>query len=122
MRKMRGSVGKRNEKASAFYKEAYRAASQIPKGWVATYGDIAKAVGVPGGARAIGMAMANNRDTKTVPCHRVVKGDGEVGGYAGGTKKKIALLRIEGVNVNSSRRKIQDFNRVRFTSFKTEKQ
>ena len=62
-----------------------------------TYVEVARQAGSPGAARAVGNIMHNNPDTKQVPCHRVVRSDGTPGGYARGTKKKIALLRREGV-------------------------
>ncbi len=121
MRKLSGKVGKGNEKSAVFHQEAYKAVSQIPKGRIATYGDIASALGISGGARAVGRAMAENRDTRTVPCHRVVKGDGQVGGYGKGTPKKITMLRMEGVDVNLGSGKIKEFERVRFRAFRTKR-
>ena len=68
----------------------------IPKGETRTYGEVAAAVGHPGAARAVGTVMKHNFDT-SVPCHRVVRADGRVGGYnRGGEKRKQALLRREG--------------------------
>jgi methylated-DNA-[protein]-cysteine S-methyltransferase len=118
MKKLEGKIGKGNEKAPVFFQEAYKAASQIPKGRVATYGDIAVALGISGGARAVGRAMALNHDTRTVPCHRVIRGDGHVGGYAKGFLAKIAILQKEGVTIDSYRRKVKDFETVRFKKFK----
>lgn len=119
MRQMTGKVGEGNEKSGSFFQEVYRAVSQIPRGRVSTYGDIAKAIGVSGGARAVGLAMAKNKDIRTVPCHRVVLGDGRVGGYSGGTIKKISMLGREGLKVSTATRTIQDFQRVKFRSFRT---
>lgn len=69
---------------------------QIPKGQTRTYGEVAKAAGRPGAARAVGTIMKNNYDP-TVPCHRVIRADGKVGEYnRGGPAKKRALLRTEG--------------------------
>lgn len=71
--------------------------AKIPRGQTRTYGQVAAAAGRPGAARAVGTIMAHNRDTKRVPCHRVVRADGKVGDYAfGGPKKKLALLKREG--------------------------
>ena len=70
---------------------------KIPKGTVMTYGDVAAAVGSPGAARAVGNIMAHNYD-KTVPCHRVVRGDGRLGGYnRGGEEKKRFILEKESI-------------------------
>lgn len=71
--------------------------AQIPRGETLSYGAVAKAAGRPGAARAVGTIMANNQD-KRIPCHRVIRSDGKVGGYNGlrGTKSKEDLLRKEG--------------------------
>ncbi|MFA5853847.1 MAG: MGMT family protein [Patescibacteria group bacterium] len=80
-----------------FAQKVYAIVAQIPRGETRTYGEVAKAAGRPGAARAVGTIMSKNRDTKRVPCHRVVRSDGNVGGYAfGGSKKKLALLKREG--------------------------
>ena len=71
--------------------------AKIPRGQTRTYGQVAAAAGRSGAARAVGTIMSKNRDTKRVPCHRVVRADGKAGDYAfGGPKKKLALLRREG--------------------------
>lgn len=68
----------------------------IPKGETRTYGEVAAAAGSPGAARAVGTIMANNY-LPDVPCHRVVKADGSVGGYnRGGVNTKKKLLQQEG--------------------------
>lgn len=72
------------------------AVRQIPKGETRSYGEVAKAVGRPGAARAVGTVMKNNFD-KTVPCHRVIRSDGSIGEYnRGGPKAKLKLLKAEG--------------------------
>ena len=72
------------------------AVRQIPKGETRTYGQVAAAIGRPGAARAVGTVMKNNYDP-TVPCHRVVRGDGKIGAYnRGGAVEKERLLRAEG--------------------------
>lgn len=72
------------------------AVRQIPKGETRSYGEVAKAIGRPGAARAVGTVMKNNYD-KTVPCHRVIRSDGKIGAYnRGGEKKKRKLLEKEG--------------------------
>lgn len=68
----------------------------IPKGQTRTYGEIATAVGRPRAARAVAQVMAKNYDP-TVPCHRVVRSDGALGGYnRGGVREKQRLLLLEG--------------------------
>ena len=73
--------------------------ASIPKGKVATYGQVARLAGTPGAARAVGSCMRTNKDTKAVPCHRVVGHSGSLTGYAYGsgidTKKQ--MLKKEGV-------------------------
>ncbi|HWU24569.1 MAG TPA: MGMT family protein [Candidatus Paceibacterota bacterium] len=73
--------------------------ASIPKGKVATYGQVAALAGHPGAARAVGMVMRTNKDTKAVPCHRVVGSTGALTGYAygDGVKSKKLMLEREGV-------------------------
>ena len=88
--------------------EAVRA---IPRGEVRSYGDIARAIGRPGAARAVGGAVGRNPVAMLVPCHRVVAGDGTLGGYGGGwwgdherlLELKAALLAAEGIHLPRSR-------------------
>lgn len=80
-----------------FKKHVLEIVREIPKGEVLSYGEVARRAGSPGAARAVGTIMANNTD-KTVPCHRVIRADGTIGGYNGlqGTKSKQKLLEQEG--------------------------
>lgn len=69
---------------------------KIPKGETRTYKEVATAAGSPGAARAVGSVMRNNY-VPDVPCHRVIKSDGSLGGYnRGGVKTKRDLLQTEG--------------------------
>lgn len=77
----------------AYTKRVIKATMQIPVGYVASYGSVAKAVG--GGPRAVGNVMAGNCFAPIVPCHRVVKSDFTLGGYGGGLKVKYQLLTNE---------------------------
>jgi methylated-DNA-[protein]-cysteine S-methyltransferase len=77
----------------AYTKKVLKATSAIPLGYVISYGGIAKAVG--GGPRAVGNVMAGNPFAPIVPCHRVVKSDFTLGGYGGGLRVKLELLRRE---------------------------
>lgn len=79
----------------------------IPRGQVTTYKTLAEFIGKPKAARAVGNACGKNPDAPRVPCHRVVKSDGSLGGYAGGVKKKIHLLRSEEVKVTNG--KVKEF-------------
>lgn len=87
--------------------------TMIPPGKVTTYGELARAVGRPKAARAVGNAVNKNPDAPAVPCHRVVKSNGEIGGYAGGTAQKVKFLAKEGVVVENGR--VKDFKKILFT-------
>ena len=83
-------------KRSSFVDRVRDAVRQIPKGETRSYGEVARAIGYPGAARAVGTVMKNNYDP-TVPCHRVVRADGRVGEYnRGGERAKKRLLEKEG--------------------------
>jgi methylated-DNA-[protein]-cysteine S-methyltransferase len=69
--------------------------AEIPYGEVATYGAVARGIGSPGAARATGNALGANPMPIVVPCHRVVRGGGKMGGYTGGVERKELLLRLE---------------------------
>ncbi|WP_149822775.1 methylated-DNA--[protein]-cysteine S-methyltransferase [Streptomyces tailanensis] len=71
--------------------------SGVPYGSVVGYGDLARRVGQPGAAQAVGMAMGSNPLPVVVPCHRVVESDGGIGGFGGGLEAKRKLLALEGV-------------------------
>jgi len=79
---------------TAFQAKVYSVVKKIPKGRVLTYKQVAYKIGQPNAARAVGNALNKNRD-KNVPCHRVVKSDGSVGGYAFGSAAKIKILKKE---------------------------
>lgn len=81
---------------SAFAQRVYDEARKIPFGETASYGELARAAGFPGAARAVGTALSKNPHIIVVPCHRVIRQNGEPGRYTGGDEKKIALLAFEG--------------------------
>ena len=84
---------------SLFKERVLKVVRGIPRGRTLSYGDVAKLAGNPGASRAVGTIMKNNHD-KSVPCHRVIKSNGEVGEYNnGGPKMKRALLKKEGVDI-----------------------
>lgn len=91
--------------AAAFTEKIYVLARRIPKGKVATYGQLARLAGNPGAARAVGSAMRCNPDIPKTPCHRVVASDGSLTGYSAGqgisTKRK--MLVDEGVSFKGMR-------------------
>ena len=78
-----------------FQKAVWNELQRIPYGETRSYGEIAKAVGRPGAARAVGMANHDNPIAVVIPCHRVVGRDGSLTGYAGGLHLKEQLLSIE---------------------------
>jgi O-6-methylguanine DNA methyltransferase len=82
-----------------FNDKVYKITSKIPKGNVATYGQIAKLAGFPKAARAVGLAMKNNTKAPIIPCHRVVAANGKLTGYSGpgGVEGKRKMLIKEGV-------------------------
>jgi methylated-DNA-[protein]-cysteine S-methyltransferase len=80
---------------TAFQKQVWKALLEIPYGETRSYGEIARRVGRPGAARAVGMANHYNPAGIIVPCHRVIGSDGSLTGYAGGLNKKSKLLRLE---------------------------
>ena len=84
---------------SPFQDRVYGVARMIPYGAVKTYGEIAEAIGTPGACRAVGSALGRNPLPLFIPCHRVIRGDGEMGGFSGpgGIVMKARLLRLEGV-------------------------
>lgn len=78
-----------------FRDRVYNLTKQIPQGKVATYGQLAKLVGSPGAARAVGMCMKTNLHPEIIPCYKVVASDGNLTGYSAGegivTKKQKLL-------------------------------
>jgi O-6-methylguanine DNA methyltransferase len=86
--------------SNSFKERVLAVVKKIPKGKTMSYKEVAARAGHRGAARAVGSIMAANGD-KGVPCHRVIRSDGKIGGYNGlqGTKDKAALLRKEGVRI-----------------------
>ncbi|WP_046157250.1 methylated-DNA--[protein]-cysteine S-methyltransferase [Chromobacterium vaccinii] len=80
---------------TAFQQQVWAALREIPYGHTVSYGELARALGNPDGARAVGRANATNPIALIVPCHRVLGTDGSLTGYAGGLPLKAALLRFE---------------------------
>ncbi len=88
-----------------FKDKVYKICCSIPKGKVATYGQLAKLAGKPKAARAVGVFMKNNPDAPIVPCHRVVASDGSLTGYSGvgGITQKKKMLIDEGVSFKNNK-------------------
>jgi AraC family transcriptional regulator of adaptative response/methylated-DNA-[protein]-cysteine methyltransferase len=81
--------------ATAFQRRVWAHLQSLPFGTTQSYGEVAKAIGQPTAARAVGRACATNPVAVAIPCHRVVREDGEMGGYRWGVGRKRALLQLE---------------------------
>jgi methylated-DNA-[protein]-cysteine S-methyltransferase len=81
----------------AFHRQVYAVTRAIPPGEVLTYGEVARRVGEPGAARAVGQALGHNPFAPVVPCHRVLAAGGRSGGFSaeGGAMTKLRMLEIE---------------------------
>lgn len=83
--------------------------SKVPKGKVTTYKELARALGRPRAWRAVANALAKNPSPVKIPCHRVIRSDGKVGGYKLGGKRKAELLLGEGVAIKRGKVDIKKF-------------
>jgi methylated-DNA-[protein]-cysteine S-methyltransferase len=96
-------------------KELFRLLTEkVPPGRVTTYGDLARALNTRA-YRAIGAILKSNPNIPTIPCHRVVKSNGSIGGYVHGTEAKIKRLEGEGVIIRDN--KLVNFQGIRVTDF-----
>ena len=89
------------DRGTAFQRDVWSALCRLAPGETVGYGELARRIGRPGAARAVGQAVGANPWAPLVPCHRVLAGDGSLGGYTGGTAIKTALLAAEGVEARS---------------------
>ena len=81
-----------------FKNRVLKVVAKIPKGKVMSYKEVAKLAGSPRAYRAVGNILNKHGGMeKGIPCHRVIRSDGRIGGFAVGTKRKIALLKKEGL-------------------------
>ncbi len=95
---------------SLFKEKVYKIVRKIPKGRVATYKAIAVSIGSPRAYRGVAKALSKNFN-KDIPCHRVVRSDGFIGGYnRGGYKQKEKFLCVEGVFVKGNRVDLNQFS------------
>lgn len=92
------------EQCRPFHKRVLLADFAIPRGSVTTYGLLARYVGAPGAARAVGSAMANNPFPLVIPCHRTIGSDGHLRGFGGGLPMKRSLLEMEGIQLSPAGR------------------
>lgn len=106
---------KKEIKIPPFNQKVYRLMRQIPRGKVTTYQQLAHGLGNRA-YRAVGNAVGSNPFWPDVPCHRVVKANGTVGKFGSGTKRKIKLLRAEGIRIDGENKdsKIANFDGVLF--------
>lgn len=88
------------ERCGPFQTLVLGAEHAIPRGRLSTYGRIAAHIGHPRAARAVGSALGTNPFPILIPCHRAVRSDGGLGGYAGGLEMKRALLTLEGITLS----------------------
>lgn len=99
------------------YQEVYSLLKQIPKGKVTTYGVIAEALGDKIAARGVGRILKRNPHPKSVPCYKVVRANGKIGGYKLGKERKKHLLESDGIKVQNDR--IVNFKEHLFKNFET---
>jgi O-6-methylguanine DNA methyltransferase len=90
------------EGLSDFQLEVFQALQRIPFGSTRSYGDLAEVFGGPENARAVGRAVGSNPLPIIIPCHRVLRHDGRLGGFSGGLERKATLLQLEGLDVEGT--------------------
>jgi len=84
-------------------KKIYKKLLEVPKGKITTYGELAKAVGLKNGQRAVGKIMNKNPYPVIIPCHRVINSNGKIGGYAYGQEIKSNMLSKEGIKIQNGK-------------------
>jgi AraC family transcriptional regulator of adaptative response/methylated-DNA-[protein]-cysteine methyltransferase len=94
-REQLGLPGPLDIRATAFQQRVWRELQKIPYGQTRSYSEIAQAMGQPKAARAVARACATNPVAVVIPCHRVIRADGSLGGYGGSIARKRALLSLE---------------------------
>jgi len=98
-----------------FAQKVYNLCKKIPKGKISTYKDIAHKLNTKA-YRAVGQALKKNKNPNIIPCFKIIKSDGSIGGYSGNNpkniKKKIKKLKSEGIIVKNN--KVQNFEKILF--------
>lgn len=94
---------------AAFQRTVLIAERHVPYGRVASYGHVAKRIGMPGAARAVGQALAQNPFPIIIPCHRTVKSDGSIGGFQRGSELKRHMLELEGIIISDNGKVASEF-------------
>ncbi|MDR2666398.1 MAG: MGMT family protein [Endomicrobium sp.] len=97
MKKIPKNILEKMKNYPIFYVKVWKASFGIPAGETLTYLQIARKIGAPKAARAVGMALSQNPFAPVIPCHRVIKSNGKIGGYSGigGVRKKMEMLKYE---------------------------
>ena len=90
----------------------YKKLLLVPSGKITTYGELSRSIGLENGQRIVGQIMKKNPFPVIIPCHRVVKSNGSIGGYAFGVNIKQNMLLKEGINVKNN--KIENFENLFF--------
>ena len=89
---------------TSFQKRVYEVVKRIPRGKVMTYKEVSQKTSRPRAWRAVGNVLNKSASWRTkIPCHRVIKSNGRVGGYKNGTRNKIALLKKEGLKIEKEK-------------------
>ena len=88
-------------RGTAFQRSVWHGLTEIPYGTVCGYGDLARNIGNPGAARAVGQANGANPIPIIIPCHRVISADGSIGGFSSGLAKKRQLLAVERIELTA---------------------
>jgi methylated-DNA-[protein]-cysteine S-methyltransferase len=97
-------------RSNEFNKKVWAALKLIPRGRVTTYKELAKYLEKSKAARAVGNACGKNPNAPDIPCHRVIRNDGRIGGYSGGVAKKIKFLKKEGIEIKKG--KVENFSKI----------
>ena len=92
--------------------KVYEKLLEVPEGRITTYKELANAVGLKNGSRVIGNVMKKNPFPILIPCHRVIKSNGEIGGYTNGKKTKFSILSKEGIKIKNGC--VLDFERKKY--------
>ena len=100
MKKIPKNILEKMQTYPVFYVKVWKACFEIPAGKTLTYLQIARKIGTPKAARAVGMALSKNPFAPMIPCHRVIRSNGKIGGYSGmgGVRKKMEMLKYEKEN------------------------
>ena len=91
-----------------FSEGCYQLLKRVPRGKVTTYKEISHTLKTKA-YRAVGNAMNKNPHAPSVPCHRVIKSNGEIGGFASGTRKKTQMLRKEGIEIKGGKINLKEY-------------